>query len=92
MSYFKEISKINYEGPESKNPLSFKYYNPDEIVNGKTMKEQLRFAMSYWHTFTFMGVDPFGKPTMQRSWDATEDEMEKAIERVHVAFEFMEKA
>ncbi len=92
MSYFNGIGKINYEGPESKNPLAFKYYNPDEVVMGKTMKEQLRFAMSYWHTLTYMGNDPFGGPSMFRPWDNTEDCMEKAIERVHAAFEFMEKA
>jgi len=91
MTYFNEIGKINYEGSESKNPLAFKYYNPDEVIMGKTMKEQLRFAMSYWHTFTFMGTDPFGGVTMYRPWDNTEDSMEKAIERVHAAFEFMEK-
>lgn len=92
MSYFNGIGKINYEGPESKNPLAFKYYNPDEVVMGKTMKDQLRFAMSYWHTFTYMGNDPFGGQSMFRPWDNTEDSMEKAIERVHAAFEFMEKA
>lgn len=91
MSYFNGIGKINYEGPESKNPLAFKYYNPDEVVMGKTMKEQLRFAMSYWHTFTYMGNDPFGGPSMFRPWDNTEDTMEKATSRVRAAFEFMEK-
>lgn len=50
MAYFEGIGKINYEGPKSKNPLAFKYYNPEEVVMGKTMKDQLRFAMSYWHT------------------------------------------
>ncbi|MDF2589352.1 MAG: xylA [Anaerocolumna sp.] len=92
MAYFEGIGKINYEGPESKNPLSFKYYNPDEVVMGKTMKEQLRFAMSYWHTLTYMGSDPFGVGTMFRPWDNSECEMEIAKERVHAAFEFMEKA
>lgn len=90
MSYF-NVEKISYEGPKSKNPFSFKYYNPEEIVLGKTMKEQCRFAMSYWHTLTYMGNDPFGGPTMFRPWDNTNDTMEKAIERVHAAFEFMEK-
>jgi xylose isomerase len=92
MAYFEGINKINYEGPESKNPLSFKYYNPDEVVFGKTMKEQLRFAMSYWHTFTYMGNDPFGAATMFRPWDNAECPMEVAKARVHAAFEFMEKA
>lgn len=91
MEYFKDINKIIYEGPKSNNPLSFKYYNPDEVVLGKTMKEQLRFAMSYWHTFTYMGNDPFGADTMFRPWDNTIDVMEKAKERVHAAFEFMDK-
>ncbi len=90
MSYF-ETPSIKYEGPESRNPFAFKYYNPEEIVMGKTMKEQCRFAMSYWHTFTYMGRDPFGGDTMFRPWDNTTDDMEKAVQRVHAAFEFMEK-
>jgi xylose isomerase len=90
MGYF-EVDKIKYEGASSKNPLSFKYYNPEEIVMGKTMKEQCRFAMSYWHTLTYMGNDPFGGPTMHRGWDQTSDLLERAKERVHVSFEFMEK-
>ena len=90
MSYF-NVSKVNYEGPESKNPFAFKFYNPDEVVMGKTMKEQCRFAMSYWHTLTYMGNDPFGGPTMFRPWDQTANTRERAIERVHAAFEFMEK-
>lgn len=92
MAYFEKVQKIAYEGPESKNPLAFKYYNPKEVVMGKTMKEQLRFAMSYWHTFTYMGNDPFGSGTMFRPWDNHECSMEIAKERVHAAFEFMEKA
>ena len=92
MAYFEKVQKITYEGPESKNPLAFKYYNPEEVVMGKTMKEQLRFAMSYWHTFTYMGSDPFGSGTMFRPWDNHECPMEVAKERVHAAFEFMEKA
>ena len=90
MSYFKDIPKIMYEGPKSTNPLAFKYYNPDEVVMCKPMKEHLRFAMSYWHTFTAMGVDPFGQATMKRDWDQA-DAMQIAINRVHAAFEFMEK-
>ncbi len=90
MSYF-DTPAIQYEGPKSKNPFAFKYYNPEEVVMGKTMKEQCRFAMSYWHTLTYMGRDPFGTDTMFRPWDNTADDMQKAIERVHAAFEFMEK-
>lgn len=91
MAYFKTIGKIEYEGPESKNPLAFKYYNPEEIVMGKTMEEQCRFAMSYWHTLTAMGNDPFGTATMFRPWDNVETAMDRAKERVHAAFELMEK-
>ena len=90
MSYF-GTPAIQYEGPKSKNPFAFKYYNPEEVVMGRTMKEQCRFAMSYWHTLTYMGRDPFGGDTMFRPWDNTADDMQKAIERVHAAFEFMEK-
>lgn len=90
-TYFKGIEKVNYEGATSKNPLAFKYYNPDEVVMGKIMKEHCRFAMSYWHTLTYMGNDPFGGATMHRPWDQREDAMEIAKERVHASFEFMEK-
>ncbi len=92
MTYFPGIETIQYEGPSSKKPLAFKYYNPEEVVMGKTMKEQCRFAMSYWHTFTYMGSDQFGGASMVRPWDGSNDSMEKAIERVHASFEFMEKA
>lgn len=91
MAYFDEIKTVRYEGPKSTNPFSFRYYNPDEIVAGKTMKDQLRFAMSWWHTFTFRGVDPFGGVTIFRPWDDTPDDVARAKERVHAAFEFMEK-
>ena len=91
MEYFSGIDMIRYEGSESKNPLAFKYYNPEEVILGKTMKEQLRFAMSYWHTMTARGGDPFGSASMQRGWDSIEDPVERAKEQVHAAFEFMEK-
>jgi len=92
MKYLDDVKKVQFEGSKSLNPLAFKYYNPNEIVLGKPMKEHLKFSMAYWHTFTYMGVDPFGKETMERSWDiSTDDPMEKAKIRVKVAFEFMEK-
>ena len=90
MSYF-ETAKINFEGPASSNPYAFKYYNPDQMVMGKSMKDHCRFAMSYWHTLTAMGSDPFGSATMFRPWDNTQDSMAKATERVRAAFEFMDK-
>ncbi|HLU23821.1 MAG TPA: xylose isomerase [Bacillaceae bacterium] len=88
---FKDIPVIKYEGSSSTNPFAFKHYNADEIVGDKPMKDHLRFAMSYWHTFTFGGTDPFGLPTMEREWDSIENPMELAKRRVVAAFEFMEK-
>jgi xylose isomerase len=88
---FPNITKIQYEGPKSKNPLAFKWYNPDEILEGKSMKEHLRFSVTYWHTFRGMGADMFGSGTMQRPWEAAVDSVENAKNRVRVAFEFIEK-
>ncbi|MBT2732468.1 xylose isomerase, partial [Carnobacterium sp. ISL-102] len=81
MTYFPSIDKIKYEGAESTNPFAFRYYNPEEVVLGKTMKEQLRFSVAYWHTFTNDGSDPFGKGVNQRDW-LTDDPMETAKNRV----------
>lgn len=89
--YFSNVSKINYEGSDSKNPYSFKYYNPDEIIGGKKMRDHLRFSMSYWHTLTANGTDQFGVGTMIRSWDNVNDKMELAKARMEAAFEFMDK-
>lgn len=90
MSYFKNISKIQYEGAGSDNPLAFKHYNENEVVLGKTMKEQLRFAVAYWHTLTMNGSDPFGQPNMIRPWE-TVSGLDLAKARVEVNFEFIEK-
>ncbi len=91
MSAFPEVEKIRYEGPRSKNPLSYKWYNEDEIVEGLSMKDHLRFSVVYWHTFRGTGSDPFGAGTMVRPWDDGTDSVENAQRRVRVAFEFMEK-
>jgi xylose isomerase len=90
MQYFSNIDKILFEGAKSKNPLAFKYYNPEEIVAGKTMEEQLRFSVAYWHTFTADGSDPFGTGTMVRPWDQYQG-MDKARARLEAAFEFFAK-
>ncbi len=90
-SAFPDISKIRYEGASSKNPLAFKHYNADEIVAGKTMRDHLRFAVVYWHTFRGTGSDPFGAGTMQRPWDDGSNSVSNAQKRVRVAFEFIEK-
>jgi xylose isomerase len=89
--YFPEVGQIAYEGPDSRNPLSFKHYNPDEVVEGKSMRDLLRFSVCYWHTFRGTGVDPFGAPTLSRPWDDGSDSVENALRRVNVAFEFISK-
>jgi len=91
MKYYDKIENIKYEGSKSANPFAFKYYNPDEVILGKKMKDHLKFSMAYWHTMTGMGSDPFGEGTMQRPWDEGLTPMEQAKVRVKVAFEFMEK-
>ena len=88
---FPGIAKIRYEGPATKNMLAFRHYDPDALVEGKTMRDHLRFAVSYWHTFRGTGSDPFGAPTMIRPWEKGGDTLEAALARVAVAFEFMEK-
>ena len=89
--YFSKIPQISYEGPTSKNPWAFKWYNPEELVEGKTMAEHLRFSVVYWHTFRGTGADPFGMGTMLRPWDDGTDSIENAQKRIRVAFQFMEK-
>ncbi len=88
---FPKIKKIKFEGPDSKNPLAFRYYNEDEIVEGKTMKEHLRFSVVYWHTFRGALSDPFGVGTAIRPWDDGTDSVKNAQNRARVAFEFIEK-
>ena len=88
---FSNIGKIQYKGEGCGEELAFRYYNPDEKILGRTMKEHLRFAMSYWHTLCGEGGDQFGSGTMQRAWTSTEDEMKKAELKVKAGFEIMEK-
>jgi xylose isomerase len=90
-THFPEVSTIRYEGPDSKNPLAFRHYNEGEVVEGKTMKEHLRFAVCYWHTFRGTGADPFGPGCAVRPWEDGTDSVEMAKKRVGVAFEFMQK-
>ncbi|MFD1848580.1 xylose isomerase [Oceanobacillus bengalensis] len=90
MAYFNNINNIKYEGATSTNPLAFKFYNPEEKINGKTMEEILRFGVAYWHTFTEDLSDPFGAGTAIRPWDKFSG-MDLAKARVEAAFEFFEK-
>ena len=88
---FPKIEKIRYEGAKSKNPLSFKHYDEDEVIEGKTMKEHLRFSVVYWHSFRNPLSDPFGVGTAIRPWDDGSDSIQNAQNRVRAAFEFFEK-
>ncbi|WP_139904739.1 xylose isomerase [Clostridium thermarum] len=89
--YFVNVPFIKYEGKDSKNPFAFKYYNPDEVVGGKTMREHLRFTLSYWHTLTANGADPFGSGTYEKPWDGETDPIKLAKIRLEAAFELMNK-
>jgi len=88
--FFSNINKINYEGAKSTNPLAFKHYNPNEVVGGKTMKEQLKFALSYWHTLCGTGSDMFGAGTTDKEFNGTSP-MEIYKNKVYAAFELMDK-
>ena len=89
--YFKGIGKVKYEGKESDNPLAFKYYNPDQIVAGKTTREHFKFAIAYWHTFCGQGGDPFGPGTQNFEWDQSSDPIQAAKDKADAAFEFISK-
>ncbi|MEX4008517.1 xylose isomerase [Neoaquamicrobium sediminum] len=83
--FFGDIARVKYEGPESTNPLAYRHYDPDEMVLGKRMEDHLRFAVAYWHSFTWPGGDPFGGQTFERPWFG--DTMELAKHKADVAFE-----
>ncbi len=91
MAAFPEIDRIAFEGPQSKNPLAFRYYNAEEQVEGRSMRDHLRFSVVYWHTFRGQGADPFGPGTAQRPWEDGADSVANAQNRARVAFEFIEK-
>ncbi|MBY0229415.1 MAG: xylose isomerase [Gemmataceae bacterium] len=91
MSHFPDIGKIPYEGPASANPLAFRHYRPDELVEGKKMRDHFRFAVAYWHTMRGSGSDPFGPGCAVRPWEDGSESVEMAVKRVEVAFEFMSK-
>ncbi|MDM5197314.1 xylose isomerase [Fictibacillus enclensis] len=90
MAYFEGVKQVQFEGADSNNPLAFRYYNPSEVINGKTAEEWLRFSVAYWHTFTADGTDPFGVGTAIRPWDHFKG-MDLAKARVDAAFELFEK-
>jgi xylose isomerase len=87
-TYFSEIPAIKYEGPNSQNPLAYRWYQKDQMVLGKKMEDQLRFAVCYWHTFCARGGDPFGPGTLDRPWFHG-DEMQAAKAKAEAAFDFV---
>jgi xylose isomerase len=89
--FFRDIPQIKYEGLQSDNPLAFRWYDESKIVAGKTMKEHLRFACAYWHSFCGSGADPFGGPTHLFAWDEQNDAVERAKDKMDAAFEFITK-
>ncbi len=89
--YFKGIGKIQFEGVESKNPMAFRYYDENRKIGGKTMKEHLRFAVAYWHSFVGDGGDPFGNATRPMPWKGANDPIAAAKNKMDAAFEFFTK-
>ena len=90
--YFPGVQKISYEGPKSRNPLAFRYYDAEKVIGGKKMKDHLRFAIAYWHSFCGSGTDPFGSATLLFPWDTdAKNAMEAAENRMDAAFEFFTK-
>ncbi|WP_010179490.1 xylose isomerase [Aquimarina agarilytica] len=89
--YFKGINQIKFEGSTSKNPLAFKFYNPDQLVAGKNMREHFKFSVAYWHSFCGQGADPFGAGTQNFEWDQATDPLQAAKDKADAAFEFITK-
>ena len=89
--YFPNIPKIQFEGPDSDNPLAFHHYNPDEMVGGKSMRDHMRFGAAYWHVMRNELGDPFGSGTALMPWDNGQETLDNALNRVPVFFEFLEK-
>ena len=91
MAFFEDIPAIRFEGPSTRNPLAFRHYDENQVVEGKTMRDHFRFSVVWWHTFRGTGTDPFGSSTLIRPWDDGSESLENAVRRVHAAFEFMHK-
>ena len=89
--FFKGIGQVKYEGPKSDNPVAFRWYDEEKVVAGKKMKDHLRFACAYWHSFCGSGADPFGEPTHLFPWNVKSDAVERAKDKMDAAFEFITK-
>ena len=90
-AHFADIPTIAYEGPKTENALAFRHYNPDEVIDGKSMADHLRFSIAYWHAFRGTGSDPFGPGTIIRPWENGKDSVSVAKTRMDAAFEFFQK-
>src|SRR5512142_1065917 len=88
---FFPVPAVPYEGPKSDNPLAFKHYNPGESIDGKRLRDHLRFSIAYWHSFRGAGVDMFGAATIRRPWEEGTDALSVAQVRMDAAFEFFTK-
>ena len=89
--FYKGIGAISYEGKTSDNPFAFKFYNPDQMVMGKSMRDHFKFAIAYWHSFCGQGGDPFGPGTQDFPWDQSKDPIKRAEDKADAAFEFITK-
>src|SRR4028119_79784 len=89
--FFNGIGQVKYEGPESDNPMAFRWYDENKVVAGKTMKEYLKYSCAYWHSFVGDGSDPFGEPTLLFPWNEKTDPIESAKDKMDAAFEFITK-
>ena len=90
-AHFPNIPPIAYEGPKSADPLSFRHYNPAQIIDGRPLRDHLRFSIAYWHSFRGVGADPFGWGTIVRPWESGRDPLAVARTRMDAAFEFFVK-
>ena len=88
---FSKINPIRYEGVHSTNALAFRHYNPEELVDGRSLKDHMRFSIAYWHSFRGVGADPFGPGTISRPWETGRDAVSIAKNRMDAAFEFFTK-
>jgi xylose isomerase len=87
VSIFSDLATVRYEGPNSTSPLAYRYYDPDKVVLGKTLKQHLRLTVCYWHSLVMNGSDPFGAPTIERPWMRGSDPMQAAHQKADAAFD-----
>lgn len=89
--YYEKIERVEFEGTQTQNPFAFRHYNPNQLILGKTMAEQLRFSLCYWHTFCWAGTDMFGSGSFNYPWQKSNDPLVNAKMKADIAFEFFYK-